>query len=684
MTRDPRHRAGPGVRVARGLRAADDDAWPSLDHPRSGREGGIRLTSCGAVRAELVRAGSARALRRLQLESRFIAARRQAMRRRVPPTGLALTVLEDPHWSAVTARGTASLLAARTVGSGNLLDAPLHLDERILEFVLGVSAFDERLRRWSAPSRLAAPASSAQPAVAPLRSAHGTGRAQGQLPREPLLLIGRHRFTRRERLRPDLPRGGSAALRSRRRRHPARGAEREQLARRWTREAMLSGAALYLRTEDCESVRNLAGMARDCAARRWRSRSAGQPGRAARRAPPAPRSDHRAAASARTVERGTSARWPSEWTASWTGSPSTSSSTSPRSGWSPRRSGRRRAAAMDADAGRAVLARLPGARPPVARDPRPADRRRGRLGRPGAARAAGARRCARSSSTCAGARVVNHRWGFAGKHARGLGLTVLFAGASGTGKTMAAEILAAELDLDLYRVDLAAVVSKYIGETEKNLRAIFDAAERRAARSCSSTRPTRCSASAARCATATTATPTSRSATCCSGWRPTAGIAILTTNMQHALDPAFMRRIRFVVQFPFPDARRAGEHLAAASSRRTRRSATSTSSVLAQLNVSGGVIRNIATGRGVPRRRRLGGGRSPGTSSTRRAPSTRKLDKPLTPAETRGPGRESRSRHRWTRASGGTVADRPAHQRRRSGTSIGRITCTLAAHRAGS
>ena len=73
--------------------------------------------------------------------------------------------------------------------------------------------------------------------------------------------------------------------------------------------------------------------------------------------------------------------------------------------------------------------------------------------------------------------VVNDQWGFAAKHARGLGLTALFAGSSGTGKTMAAEILAAELDLDLYKVDLASVVSKYIGETEKNLRAIFDGAE---------------------------------------------------------------------------------------------------------------------------------------------------------------------------------------------------------------
>src|SRR5262249_5136087 len=72
---------------------------------------------------------------------------------------------------------------------------------------------------------------------------------------------------------------------------------------------------------------------------------------------------------------------------------------------------------------------------------------------------------------------VYEEWGFAGKGARGLGISALFAGESGTGKTMAAEVLANTLHLDLYRIDLSSVVSKYIGETEKNLRRVFDAAE---------------------------------------------------------------------------------------------------------------------------------------------------------------------------------------------------------------
>ncbi len=72
---------------------------------------------------------------------------------------------------------------------------------------------------------------------------------------------------------------------------------------------------------------------------------------------------------------------------------------------------------------------------------------------------------------------VYHEWDFAGRGNRGLGVSALFAGPSGTGKTLAAEVLAHELNMDLYRIDLSSLVSKYIGETEKNLRRIFDAAE---------------------------------------------------------------------------------------------------------------------------------------------------------------------------------------------------------------
>ena len=72
---------------------------------------------------------------------------------------------------------------------------------------------------------------------------------------------------------------------------------------------------------------------------------------------------------------------------------------------------------------------------------------------------------------------VYRDWGFGQRLNRGLGINALFSGESGTGKSMAAEVIANELELDLYRIDLSAVVNKYIGETEKNLRKLFDAAE---------------------------------------------------------------------------------------------------------------------------------------------------------------------------------------------------------------
>ena len=72
--------------------------------------------------------------------------------------------------------------------------------------------------------------------------------------------------------------------------------------------------------------------------------------------------------------------------------------------------------------------------------------------------------------------LVMDDWGFGARLACGRGVTALFAGPSGTGKTMAAEVIAAELGLDLFAIDLSAVVSKYIGETEKNLARVFGAA----------------------------------------------------------------------------------------------------------------------------------------------------------------------------------------------------------------
>jgi hypothetical protein len=187
---------------------------------------------------------------------------------------------------------------------------------------------------------------------------------------------------------------------------------------------------------------------------------------------------------------------------------------------------------------------------------------------------------------------VYETWGFAAKSARGLGISALFAGASGTGKTMAAEVLANKLRLDLYRIDLSQVVNKYIGETEKNLRRVFDAAEESGAillfdeADALFGKRSEVKDSHDRYANIEVSYLLQRM----ESYR---GLAILTTNMKSALDNAFLRRIRFVVQFPFPDAVQRAEIW-----RRVFPAAAPTEGLdvrrLAQLNVAGGNIRNIA------------------------------------------------------------------------------------------
>ncbi len=146
---------------------------------------------------------------------------------------------------------------------------------------------------------------------------------------------------------------------------------------------------------------------------------------------------------------------------------------------------------------------------------------------------------------------VYEDWGFGRRMNRGLGISALFTGESGTGKTMAAEVIAGELRLDLYRIDLSAVVSKYIGETEKNLRRVFDAAEEGGAillfdeADALFGKRSEVKDSHDRYANIEINYLLQR----LEAYR---GLAILTTNMKSALDQAFLRRLRFVVDFPFP------------------------------------------------------------------------------------------------------------------------------------
>ena len=187
---------------------------------------------------------------------------------------------------------------------------------------------------------------------------------------------------------------------------------------------------------------------------------------------------------------------------------------------------------------------------------------------------------------------VYRDWGFAARMGRGLGISALFAGTSGSGKTLAAEVLANELQLDLFRIDLSAVVSKYIGETEKNLRRLFDAAEDGGAilffdeADALFGKRSEVKESHDRYANIEINYLLQR-------MEQYGGLAILATNMKSALDPAFMRRLRFVVDFPFPGIaeRKAMWQLAFPPDTPTQGLDFGR---LARLNVTGGYIRVIA------------------------------------------------------------------------------------------
>jgi len=189
---------------------------------------------------------------------------------------------------------------------------------------------------------------------------------------------------------------------------------------------------------------------------------------------------------------------------------------------------------------------------------------------------------------------VYEKWGFREQSSRGLGISALFAGPSGTGKTTAAEVLANELRLDLFRVDLSQVISKYIGETEKNLSRVFDAAEEGAAvllfdeADALFGKRTEVKDSHDRYANIEVSYLLQRM----EAYR---GVAILTTNRKSSLDQAFLRRIRFVVEFPFPEAPQRAEIWRHIFPPRTPVQALNIDR-LARLRVSGGNIHNIAMG----------------------------------------------------------------------------------------
>ncbi|HUY93898.1 MAG TPA: ATP-binding protein [Terracidiphilus sp.] len=548
-----------------------------------------------------------------------------------PTFGLAAAVLERPHWSAMSRMRPLRYWRLVEFAPGPPLQAALHIDERILEYLLGVPAADERLEMIV--HSLDNDDREEEKTSERLASAAAYGALHWRRAARSIVLITGERASERTALFLAMCRqAGLHAWVLDAGDLPENAADRERLARAYTREAALWPSALLVRTERVERPEALETWLRRINAPAAVDVEAGSPAERLSglrlAAPAADAAERKAewqrclgplaatlggaidamaeafALDEREIRETAEAI---EEVATFEGADTEALGAA---AWKLCRAAARRS--LDELAHRVENTAawdelvLPEAQTGILKQI-----------------AIHARRTSR----------VNSEWGFAERYDRGLGLSALFAGPSGTGKTMAAGVLASELDRDLYQIDLATVVSKYIGETEKHLRRIFDAAERSGAillfdeADALFGKRSQVRDSHDRYANLEISYLLQRM----ESYR---GIAVLTTNMQNALDPAFQRRLRFVVQFPFPDA---------PSRERIWRSVFPVAAPvaeldfhrLAQLNVTGGSIRNIAllaaflaadAGTAISMRHILDAART----------EYAKLDKPLSAAETKG------------------------------------------------
>jgi hypothetical protein len=512
-------------------------------------------------------------------------------RRAYPTFDLALAAMPDAHWSALTPDAPLRYWRLVEVGTGDALTtSPLRIDERVLHYLAGVPCLDKRLRGLVEP--LSVPTELPPSHRALTRQIVGFWTREGQSAGPAIQLCGGDEAAKQA-----VAAAAASALGQRLYAisavdFPAAAGEREAFAVLWEREALLSAGALLL---DCQNLdgTDALGPALSLLERlRCRLVVTGREPLRARRRP--------------LVRLDTNKPSASEQQGLW------------RSALGPlatELNGQIETVTaqfnLDAREIRAAsievlddLARVQGVDPGAALWEASRARSRPRLddlaqriepaaGWDDLVLPAAQLQTLREIAAHVRRRLkVYEEWGFAAKGTRGLGISALFAGASGTGKTMAAEVLAGELRLDLYRIDLSQVVSKYIGETEKNLRRVFDAAEGGGAillfdeADALFGKRSEVKDSHDRYANIEVSYLLQRMET----YR---GLAILTTNMKSALDTAFLRRIRFVVQFPFPDAEQRAEIW-----RRIFPSRTPTEGLdvekLKRLNVAGGNIRNIA------------------------------------------------------------------------------------------
>ncbi|MFF9479723.1 ATP-binding protein [Streptomyces sp. NPDC014733] len=507
-----------------------------------------------------------------------------------PTFSLALAALDAPHWSALTP--VAPLRRWRLVeltDETRLTTSRLRLDERILHFLAGAPYLDARLH---GQLRRTVPPQSLPPAYETAAERVAAGWT-GAGPDAPLRveLVGGELRSRADIAAAAARRSGLGLYAMAAEDIPTDPAERDRLSRLWQREAILLPAALLVEIGELDREQHaavdafLAGAAVPLVVSGQEPRRTGHP-RGARV----------------TVPKLSDEEQLGLWTDAFTGVPGITGhhltslvaqfQLPPHVVRSAAASVRRDLPAADGlgAAGLAWRAGLTEARMGLDELGR---RIEPRAGWDDLVLADRQSRILREIVAHVRQRATVHQdWGFAKALRNGLGVTALFAGGSGTGKTLAAEVMAGELGLDLFLIDLSQVVSKYIGETEKNLSRVFDAAERGGAlllfdeADALFGKRSEVKDSHDRYANLEVSYLLMRM----EAYR---GLAVLTTNMKKALDSAFLRRIRFVVDFPFPTERERAEIW-----RRVLPAQAPTKgidpSLLAQLTVAGGSIRNIA------------------------------------------------------------------------------------------
>jgi hypothetical protein len=532
----------------------------------------------------------------IELDSAFagLCAAAQGSRQTAAPTfSLALSALEGAHWSAATPTAPLRRWRLIEIGTGEALTtSPLRIDERVLHYLAGVSHQDSRLaglvREEGPPDDL------------PPFHLELAGRISGlwtqsrPLPPNLCIHLGGNDLDAKYAVAAYACADAGLVLSVIRAADiPAAAAEREALARLWEREALFTGSMLMVDSHDSDNARSVSAFLMDLGtplllaspdALRIRNRQFVQldvqkPGARAQKA-----LWREALGPAAALEDGALDALSAQFNLSPNAIAETSSEV--LAGWTPNQSVIAGAALGDAlwtacrIRCRARLDDLAQRIDPVATW--------NEIVLPQAQR----RLLAEIAAQARQRFRVYYTWGFSEKSAAGLGITTLFSGPSGTGKTMAAEVLANDLQLDLHRIDLSQVISKYIGETEKNLKRVFDAAEE------GGTILLFDEADALFGKRSEVKDSHDRYANIEIGYllqrmEAYRGLAILTTNLKTALDAAFLRRLRFVVQFPFPDLLQRAEIWRRVFPVRVPTEGLDPNR-LARLNVSGGNIRNIA------------------------------------------------------------------------------------------